>query len=139
MLPPRVSWEGKGSCSLVAVKRKDGEGGSSREGAGGQWGERGGGPWGWGAPAGNEVVRLDDEEVEGSSGHSSWVGAVRHAGGQSEVSGAGDGLDDGGTPHHAGRVAGAGAADQGVPAAPRDRQVWRANGKVWGEDPGSCT
>lgn len=44
-------------------------------------------------------------------------------GGQSEVPGAGDGLDDGGTPHHAGRVAGAGAEGQGVPGA---------SGKVWG-------
>lgn len=81
LLPRSVSWEGKGSCSLVAVKRRDGEGESSWEGAGGWWGERAGGPWGWGAPAGKEVVRLDDEEVEGSSAHSSWVGAVRYAGG----------------------------------------------------------
>lgn len=70
-----MSWEGKGSCSLVGVKGKAGEGGSSWWGTGGQWGKRDGGPRGWGAPAGNGVVRLDGNGVEGSLGHSSQVGA----------------------------------------------------------------
>lgn len=66
-----MSWEGKGSCFLVGVKGKGGEGGSSWRGTSGQRSKRDGAPQGWGARAGNGVVRLDGNGVEGSLGHSS--------------------------------------------------------------------